>query len=531
MPTYQIGLQDGRTLQIDADSQDAALAGAQHFLQNNPAPQSDDVGAGVKKGLAEAPGDVAGTPGLLQQVQSYISNKAADALGVSDENRPYFNAASRLLTSATTGGALGLPGSDAATPDQINNATGANTLPDAQSGLGQAAQTAVRTAANPFSYLGPAGPLKSLASAEGAAMLSKGAETVAKNLGANDTAASLVGAGAGFLSPTLSGKAKAGLNADEAADRADQLLNAGGQGRNDYRDLGFAARPGVVQNWATNKINQYGTTRTNAVDPRGFSAADAPQTHEILQDIANHNGGAWSADLSGWYDQLKNVTGTTADEAAARDAAQALSQRMTSFTPQQTLLGDPAVAARIWNGAQDNYSAGKRLETLNDTLKNAANGANVANSGLGGGNMLRTAVKQMINPKTNGFRGFNQNESDALQQFVDGTNGQSMTRMAANMLGGGGGIGGMIAGGIVGSTLGPFGTLGGGELGRMVGPMIAGQLLRRAYNNNVVSGADRLRALVASRSPLAQSTPGFIPPAVRSAMLRRMMNTYQGSQQ
>jgi hypothetical protein len=41
MPTFQIGLEDGRTLHIEADNQEAALAGAQHFIgggaQNAPA--------------------------------------------------------------------------------------------------------------------------------------------------------------------------------------------------------------------------------------------------------------------------------------------------------------------------------------------------------------------------------------------------------------------------------------------------------------------------------------------------------------
>jgi hypothetical protein len=36
MPTFEVGLDDGRTIHIDADDHDAALAGAQHFLANNP---------------------------------------------------------------------------------------------------------------------------------------------------------------------------------------------------------------------------------------------------------------------------------------------------------------------------------------------------------------------------------------------------------------------------------------------------------------------------------------------------------------
>ena len=36
MPTYEVALDDGRKIHIDADDQDAALAGAQHFRNNSP---------------------------------------------------------------------------------------------------------------------------------------------------------------------------------------------------------------------------------------------------------------------------------------------------------------------------------------------------------------------------------------------------------------------------------------------------------------------------------------------------------------
>src|SRR6266699_4146769 len=35
MPTFEIGLDDGRNLQIDADNQAAALSGVQHFIQSD----------------------------------------------------------------------------------------------------------------------------------------------------------------------------------------------------------------------------------------------------------------------------------------------------------------------------------------------------------------------------------------------------------------------------------------------------------------------------------------------------------------
>jgi hypothetical protein len=47
MPTFQIGLDDGRTLRIDADSHDAALAGAQHFMENG-GPRTNAPGAAAE---------------------------------------------------------------------------------------------------------------------------------------------------------------------------------------------------------------------------------------------------------------------------------------------------------------------------------------------------------------------------------------------------------------------------------------------------------------------------------------------------
>lgn len=52
MPTYKIGLEDGRSLNIDADSQEAALAGAQHFITNDAAPAPSGVVAGFEHGLS-----------------------------------------------------------------------------------------------------------------------------------------------------------------------------------------------------------------------------------------------------------------------------------------------------------------------------------------------------------------------------------------------------------------------------------------------------------------------------------------------
>jgi hypothetical protein len=226
--------------------------------------------------------------------------------------------------------------------------------------------------------------------------------------------------------------------------------------------------------------------------------------------------------------------------AAARDAAQTLKQRMSTFTTGQTLVGNPRQAAETFNDAQGNYAAGKRLETVNNNFINAQNAADAANSGLGGGNALRGAAKQMINPNTNTLMGFNDPEVSALRQMNAGTGAQNFQRMAGNTLGGGGGVLGLMGGGVLGSMFG--GPVGGAvgidtglHVGKVVGTMLAGQLLRRGYNTSVQNTANRIRAMIAARSPLAQATPGFAPTpsatAIGGPALRRILNAIQGSQQ
>jgi hypothetical protein len=63
MPTYQIGLDDGRSLKIEADSQEAALAGVQHFQENEARPPSGVI-AGLEHGVSNVVRGPASTIGL-----------------------------------------------------------------------------------------------------------------------------------------------------------------------------------------------------------------------------------------------------------------------------------------------------------------------------------------------------------------------------------------------------------------------------------------------------------------------------------
>jgi hypothetical protein len=67
MPVFQIGLEDGRSLRIEADDQESALAGAQHFLGNNTsAPEPSGIAAGLSHGAEDV------SNGLAQTAKEYL---------------------------------------------------------------------------------------------------------------------------------------------------------------------------------------------------------------------------------------------------------------------------------------------------------------------------------------------------------------------------------------------------------------------------------------------------------------------------
>lgn len=293
MPTYQVGLQDGRTLQIEADDQDAALAGAQHFIQNNPlngspSPQSNaggavpnapqgtaatagDIAKGAAKGIATGAEGLAGLPGDLESGVDWAMNKIMP-LPAGANPHP---------------GAIPQP----PTTSQIDSVVGASKLPDAQTQWGQRAQNVA--AFLPGAVAGPESLAKNLVQAGVAGAASEAAGEATKGTGLELPARVL----AAMAVPSTLSKAEAALPT------AEDLVSAGSQGRNDYRALNFSVRDGVMQNWAQNKINQYGSSPAAAIDPRGFDATQAPETHAVLQDIANHSGAAWAPDMDAWYNR------------------------------------------------------------------------------------------------------------------------------------------------------------------------------------------------------------------------------------
>jgi len=79
MPTFEIGLEDGRKLRIEADSQEAALAGAQHFMTQS-APDHSVTGAFQRgaadtvRGIGQTVDVLAGAKGTGEGLANTIDN-------------------------------------------------------------------------------------------------------------------------------------------------------------------------------------------------------------------------------------------------------------------------------------------------------------------------------------------------------------------------------------------------------------------------------------------------------------------------
>ena len=84
MPVFQIGLDDGRTLRIEADDQAAALAGVQHFQENEKPTAPSGIEAGAAHGLANVAGGLSSTLGLAGGKSDTL-----DALAAAAEPKDY----------------------------------------------------------------------------------------------------------------------------------------------------------------------------------------------------------------------------------------------------------------------------------------------------------------------------------------------------------------------------------------------------------------------------------------------------------
>jgi hypothetical protein len=226
----------------------------------------------------------------------------------------------------------------------------------------------------------------------------------------------------------------------------------------------------------------------------------------------------------------RNKSPEMATEAAAARSAQ---RQLDSFVESlgtnapAVISGDATALARTVAEARSNAAAEFRLRDIEALRQRAADSAKNATGVSNYERALRTQVRSFVRPSVRGGispaekAGFNAEEIKALRRSIGGTLGTRLLHYGGGLLGGGSGLGGLGAYEVGRESGG--GGLGGMALG-LTG-LLAGRGLRGASNAIARRQAERLGALIASRSPAAVAAQtaaqsSFLPnPAIPGAVL------------
>ena len=186
------------------------------------------------------------------------------------------------------------------------------------------------------------------------------------------------------------------------------------------------------------------------------------------------------------------------ERAAASSALEKLRNFSEEIPASDVLKGDATAAAAKIKEANANYAAAKQSEKIDQKTIQAEIRAAAANSGMNVGNTIRQRMADLlINKKQR--RGLSPEEIAMAEKISRGSGTQNAVRMASNILGGGGGLGSVVA-----ASVGGFATGGPGAL-----VPVAGFALKALNNKITVRQAEKLSEAIRSRAPLASANQKF----------------------
>lgn len=149
-------------------------------------------------------------------------------------------------------------------------------------------------------------------------------------------------------------------------------------------------------------------------------------------------------------------------------------------------------AAPGMRDANANYSAAKSAEALDKRIQKAEMRAAVNNSGMNIGGKIRQQAATILE-SGGAKRGLKPDEISMLEDVAYGTPTRNALRKAANLLGGGGGLGAVVTGEIASHS--PLGAV-----GWLTAPL--GHALKHLENHLTVRAANQVSEAIRSRSPL-----------------------------
>jgi hypothetical protein len=487
MPTYQIGLNDGRQLQIDADSQEAALAGAQHFQQQNPM-QKTSTGMDMLKSI----------PGAITRGLSYGASALGNQAALEDSNPEQ---------------AAQIPQGEEAYKTATDNITGPQYQPQTTGG-------------KIF-----AGGIQGIASDPIAAAMGPGALGAAFGGGAGSTVGQMVAPNHPLIGAAVGGVLGGGLGAGVSGGARAALASmpdaappaAKGITQSALKQTGSGQLNGARQSGALIKRSETAglASQIEADLYKNYGGRDnghmAPNVYDYLREMrgappnqigpykAGVGGGQQDADLGDLLGMRQGLSDIAfdANSSESKLATVAL-DHMDNFLSDLENSPERFIASAGQNGPDAitqmktglaNWRSMKQAEMLEDAAKVAQNRNNAAHSGLNLENYVRSAAGQMLNSKYLS-RGMMPQVKQGLQSINDGSLGENILRQASNALGGGGGIGAVGVGALLGhSVAGPLG---------LAAPL-AGIALRKINGARTLGKLTDLAQQVRDASPAGQA--------------------------
>lgn len=312
---------------------------------------------------------------------------------------------------------------------------------------------------------------------------------------------------------------------------ADDIFSAADDGYNAMRESGV--------DYASDAVRNVAQAMKARLEEQGFDAEIAGKTHKILDKLANPPEGS-VANIKGLHSARKTfgkIAGNfnePEDQGAAVQAIRGLDDFISNADEAAVVAGTPAEAGTALKTANANFAAGSRSDLLTGIERAADLRAAAANSGKNTGNAIRGRVASaLLKPKE--IAGYSPEEIAALEQIVQGTRTQNITRDLGNLLGGGGGLGQAVVGGI--GAAGGFaagGTGGAAAAGAMVPALVGAgsKAVSNALTRKALKAADEM---VRARSPLYEAMKANAPlEVVRQArseqLLRALMMAGQQPQ-
>lgn len=298
---------------------------------------------------------------------------------------------------------------------------------------------------------------------------------------------------------------------------AEALRQTAGRGYDAVRDMGVDYQSDAVAGMAR-------AARAN-LEKDGILGELAPKTSAILGKLEAAPAGS-VAPISGLeaarraFGHAKRDFQNPTDQLAAGRVTDELDAFIQAADPASVVAGPAAAAARELSAARGNYAAAKRSDQLTGIDEAASLRASSTHSGQNGDNALRQRIVSMLlKPKERA--GFTEAELKGLEETVKGTPLRNSLRTAGNLLGGGGGLGSMVAGSVGGAAGGLFGGPVGVALGAAIPAFGFGaRRLGNAMTERSLAGVDKMTRM---RSPLYEQMLAEAPMEVMRPVQREML--------